>query len=84
MTRPGDDESSSSNRSSVGASDARCLSRAWTSEQHRTTAPAIWNIHYNYRRPHTAAGDQPPASRLHAGVTNVMASYTRCGRAGGH
>lgn len=48
----------------------------WTSEQHRTTALAIWNIHYNYHRPHTAAGDQPPASRLHTGITNVMASYS--------
>jgi transposase InsO family protein len=48
---------------------------AWTSEAHRTAALAIWNIHYNYHRPHTAAGDQPPASRLHTGVTNVMASY---------
>jgi transposase InsO family protein len=47
----------------------------WTSEQHRTAALAVWNVHYNYHRPHTAAGDQPPATRLHAGVTNVMASY---------
>ncbi|MDT8915138.1 IS481 family transposase [Amycolatopsis sp. PS_44_ISF1] len=47
----------------------------WVSETHRTAALAIWNIHYNYHRPHTAAGDQPPASRLHAGVTNVTASY---------
>jgi hypothetical protein len=36
----------------------------------------VWNVHYNYHRPHTAAGDQPPASRLHAGVTNVVASYS--------
>lgn len=47
----------------------------WTSEQHRTTGIGIWNIHYNYHRPHTAAGDRPPASRLRTGVTNVMASY---------
>ncbi|WIX76837.1 IS481 family transposase [Amycolatopsis carbonis] len=49
---------------------------AWTSEHHRTTALAVWNIHYNYHRPHTAAGDQPPATRLDTGVTNVMASYS--------
>ena len=47
----------------------------WTSEQHRADAIAVWNIHYNYHRPHTAIGDQPPAARLRTGVTNVMASY---------
>jgi transposase InsO family protein len=49
--------------------------RVWTSEQQRTNALAVWNIHYNYHRPHTAAGNQPPATRLHTSVTNVMASY---------
>lgn len=39
------------------------------------TVSAVWNVHYNSRRPHTAAGDQPPAFRLHIGVTDVMASY---------
>jgi transposase InsO family protein len=48
----------------------------WTSEAHRTAALAVWNVHYNYHRPHTAAGEQPPASRLHTGVTNVKASYS--------
>ena len=48
----------------------------WTSEQHRTAALAVWNVHYNYHRPHTTAGNQPPATRLHTGVTNVVASYT--------
>jgi transposase InsO family protein len=46
--------------------------RSWTSEDERVAAIKIWNIHYNYHRPHTAAGDPPPASRLHQGVTNLM------------
>lgn len=50
--------------------------RTWTSEQQRARALAVWNIYFNYHRPHTAAGYRPPASRLRAGVTNVMASYT--------
>lgn len=48
---------------------------AWDSEQQRSDALAVWNIHYNYHRPHTAVGNRPPATRLHTGVTNVMASY---------
>jgi transposase InsO family protein len=48
--------------------------RTWTSEQQRAQALEVWNVHYNYHRPHTAAGNRPPASKLHAGVTNVMAS----------
>jgi len=47
-------------------------SRPWTSEAERTAAIEVWNIHYNYHRAHTAVGDQPPASRLPTGVTNVM------------
>ncbi|EHY91120.1 IS481 family transposase [Saccharomonospora azurea] len=50
--------------------------RTWTSEQQRSEALHIWNLHYNYHRPHTAAGNQPPATRLHTGVTNVTTSYT--------
>ncbi|GAA3432274.1 IS481 family transposase [Kutzneria kofuensis] len=50
--------------------------REWTSEHQRSAALTVWNIHYNYHRPHTAAGDQPPASRLRTRVTNVMASYS--------
>ncbi len=49
--------------------------REWTSEQHRSDALAVWNIHYNYHRPHTATKNQPPAAHLRTGVTNVMASY---------
>jgi transposase InsO family protein len=48
--------------------------RIWTSEQQRTDALGVWNVHYNYHRPHEALGGQPPASRVQAGVTNVMAS----------
>src|SRR5665648_327695 len=50
--------------------------RVWTCEAERAAAITVWNIHYNYHRPHTAVGDQPPASRLHAGVTNVMSQNT--------
>lgn len=50
--------------------------RAWTSEDERAEAIAVWNVHYNYHRAHTAAGNRPPASRLHAGVTNVMSQNT--------
>ncbi|MGP5254225.1 integrase core domain-containing protein, partial [Brachybacterium alimentarium] len=45
------------------------------SENERREAIAIWVHHYDYHRPHTACGDQPPASRLHAGVDNVMTNY---------
>ncbi len=48
--------------------------RTWTCEEQRTEAIKVWNIHYNYHRPHTAAADQPPASRLATGVTNVLRS----------
>jgi transposase InsO family protein len=36
-------------------------SRVWTSENHRAEALEVWNIHYNYHRPHSAAGGKPPA-----------------------
>ncbi|MGP5921723.1 integrase core domain-containing protein, partial [Brachybacterium alimentarium] len=53
-----------------------CLyARAYESENERREAIAIWVHHYDYHRPHTACGDQPPASRLHAGVDNVMTNY---------
>ncbi|WP_433754920.1 IS481 family transposase [Nocardia sp. CA-135398] len=48
----------------------------WTSETHRTQALGIWNIHYNYHRPHSATGNRPPASRLPTSVTNVRTSYS--------
>lgn len=47
----------------------------FTSEQQRRDRLPVWVIHYNYHRPHSATGDQPPASRLKTGVTNVMSNY---------
>lgn len=49
--------------------------RTYDGEDERSDAIAVWNIHYNYHRPHSAAGGRPPASRLKAGVTNVRPSY---------
>jgi transposase InsO family protein len=48
--------------------------RSWQSEDDRARAIGVWNVHYNYHRAHTAVGNQPPAAKLRAGVTNVMAS----------
>lgn len=45
-------------------------------EDERSAAISVWNIHYNYHRPHSAAGDRPPASRLTTGVTNLRPSYS--------
>lgn len=42
----------------------------------RSAAIGVCNIHYNYHRPHSAAGGQPQASRLRTGVTNVQLSYS--------
>ncbi len=50
--------------------------REYASEDERSQAIAIWNVHYNYHRPHSAAGGQPPASGLKTRVTNVRPSYT--------
>ncbi|MGC5168993.1 IS481 family transposase [Luteimicrobium sp. DT211] len=50
--------------------------REWSSEDERAAAIKVWNIHYNYHRAHTAAGDKPPASRLRRHVTNVMNQNT--------
>jgi transposase InsO family protein len=49
--------------------------REYRCEDERTAAIGVWNIHYNYHRPHSAAGGRPPASRLKTGVTNVRPSY---------
>lgn len=50
--------------------------RTWSSEAERSAAVAVWNIHFNYHRPHGAASGRPPASLAPAAVTNVMASYS--------
>ncbi|BCT74177.1 IS481 family transposase [Sinomonas cyclohexanicum] len=49
--------------------------REWTSEHQRAQALSVWNVHYNYHRPHTAVGNRPPATKARTRVTNVMASY---------
>ena len=56
-------------------SDECLYARADDSENQRREAIAIWVHHHNYHRPHTACGDQPPASHLHTGVDNVMVNY---------
>lgn len=38
--------------------------RTWQSEDQRSQALDMWNIHYNYHRPHSGAEGQPPAARL--------------------
>lgn len=54
-----------------------CLyARPYASETERRDAIGVFVHHYNYHRPHTACADQPPASRIHARVDNVMTSYT--------
>ena len=50
--------------------------REFSCEDERTAAIAVWNIHYNYHRPHSAAGGRPPVSRLKTGVTNLRPSYS--------
>lgn len=49
--------------------------RPYASEQARRDAIGVWLNHINYHRPHTACGDQPPASRAPARANNVIPSY---------
>lgn len=37
--------------------------RIWTSETQRAEALRIWNIHFNYHRPHSAAAGRPPCQQ---------------------
>lgn len=43
--------------------------RPFTNEDERATALQVWNIHYNYHRPHGALQHRPPAALLRKGVT---------------
>lgn len=56
--------------------DEVIYARTWRCEEERAAAVGVWNIHYNYHRPHTAVGNQTPAARLRTAVTNVMAGNT--------
>ncbi len=62
--------------------DEVLYTRTYTSEHARRAALGVWVNHYNYHRPHTACGEEPPASRTPARVNNVMPSYNeiRCTR----
>lgn len=51
--------------------------RTWRSEQERADGLVLWNLHYNYHRPHGAHDGQPPASAAPSAVKNVLASYSR-------
>jgi transposase InsO family protein len=42
----------------------------------RTRELPFWIEHYNFYRPHSATGNQPPVSRLGLKVNNVMRNYT--------
>lgn len=48
--------------------------RKFSSDDDRSSAIAVWNIHYDYHRPHSGTGGRPPASRLQDGVTNIQPS----------
>ncbi|MBM7821660.1 IS481 family transposase [Kocuria palustris] len=55
--------------------DEVLYARPYTSEHARRDAIGVWVNHFNYHRPHTACGDQPPASHVPARANNVMPSY---------
>src|SRR5699024_1259389 len=56
--------------------DEFLYAEVFESEQERRNRPGVWLHHSTSQRPHTACGDQPPASRLHASVDNVMTNYS--------
>lgn len=49
--------------------------RPYASQQARREAIEMWVNDFKYHRPHTACGDQPPASPTPARSNNVMPSY---------
>lgn len=46
--------------------------RAWDGEAERADALSAHLEHYNWNRPHSACGGQPPMSRI-VGVNNLLA-----------
>jgi transposase InsO family protein len=46
--------------------------RIYGSSRERTAALPHWLNHYNYRRPHSSLGHQPPVAR----INNLLGSYT--------
>ncbi len=55
--------------------DGWAYARCYTSEQERRDALTGWIHSYNHHRPHSACGNQPPATRLHTSVDNVTTNY---------
>lgn len=49
--------------------------RTWRSERERADGLQLWNLHYNYHRPHGAHDGQPPGTAAPVAVNNVLASY---------
>lgn len=49
--------------------------RPYPNERARRNAIGVWANHFNYHRPYTASGDQPPASRTPTRANDVMPSY---------
>jgi transposase InsO family protein len=56
--------------------DEVLYARPYPNEQARRDAIGVRVNHFNYHRPHTACGDQPPASRVPARANNAMPSYS--------
>lgn len=67
-----------------GSTHAKAVDRAknrgtrtgYVSEDARRDGLDLWNLHYNYHRPHGAHSGQPPASVTPLHVNNFLTSYT--------